>query len=184
MTRRADETRGKPFTKGDPRINRTIPGPGRPPIWWKHELAKHEKNAIDLIGGAIEQGQERLKDRGEKAKELRRVHLAAALSVIEHLHGKPTIPIEVVPQYDMSRLTDKELDDLGNLFKKVGIVYPDGSGMTQKVSHSGAPDSVWEVLGSNHDGQLGTPPRCALSVRPLSDGTWARELRPRHDGRE
>ncbi len=116
--------------KGDPRINRTIPGPGQPPLWWKYQLARHEESTIGLIAGAIAEGHRRLKDRRKKVQGLRRVHLAAAQDVLDRLHGKPTQPVEVVPRVDLSHLTDKELDDFNRLLARV--LPGDGSDGTRR----------------------------------------------------
>jgi hypothetical protein len=104
----------RPFVQGDPRIR---PGPGRPPLWWKHQLGRYEESAIALIGAAIEEGRRRLRTRGKDG--IRRVHLAAAQEVLDRLHGRPTQPMEVLPPVDMSRLSDKELDTLNRLIARV-----------------------------------------------------------------
>ncbi len=111
------------FVKGDSRINRTIPGPGRPPLWWKQALATREQSAIDLIGSVIDEGLRRLKPcrgkRGEPMQQVKHVHLAAAQDVLDRLHGRPTQSVEVMPPVDMSHLTDKEVHDLNRLLARV-----------------------------------------------------------------
>jgi hypothetical protein len=111
----------KPFVKGDPRIKA---GPGRPPLWWKHQLGQYEESAIELIGAVIEEGRRRLRKRGKDGIE--RVHLAAAQEVLDRLHGRPTQPLETLPRVDFSGLSDKELETLNRLLARV--IPGDGSG--------------------------------------------------------
>jgi hypothetical protein len=78
---------GKGFIKGDPRINRTKPGPGRPPLWWKHLLGRYEEDAVHLIGATIAEGRSRLRKKGEEG--VQRVHLAAAQYVLDRSTASP-----------------------------------------------------------------------------------------------
>ncbi len=41
------------FAKGDPRFNRTKPGPGRPPLAWTEALSKHEPEAIQALAEGV-----------------------------------------------------------------------------------------------------------------------------------
>ncbi len=97
---------GKGFVVGDPRINRTMPGPGRPPLWWKDQLARYESQAIETIGRAL-----------ESSKPW--VRLRAAQEVLDRLHGKPTQPLEVAPPVDVSGLTITEQQQLDRLLARV-----------------------------------------------------------------
>jgi hypothetical protein len=97
---------GKGFVVGDPRINRTKPGPGRPPLWWRDQLARYEAQAIETIGRAL-----------QSSKPW--VRLRAAQEVLDQLHGKPTQPLEVAPPVDVSRLTIEEKKQLDNLLARV-----------------------------------------------------------------
>ncbi len=58
------------------------------------------------------------------------MHLAAAQDVLDRLHGKPTQPVEVAPQVDLSHLSDKELDDFNRLLARV--LPGEGAGGTRK----------------------------------------------------
>ncbi len=69
---------GKGFVVGDPRINRTNPGPGRPPLWWKDLLASYEADAVHTLGHALRSAK-RWADR-----------IRAAEIILDRLHGKPT----------------------------------------------------------------------------------------------
>lgn len=105
---------GKGFVKGDPRINRTKPGPGRPPLWWKHQLARYETVAIARIGHLA-----------RRASGM--VGLRAAQDILDRLHGKATQPIEVAPPVDVSGLTDQELQTLDRLLTKIVVVPCNGN---------------------------------------------------------
>jgi hypothetical protein len=39
-----------PVVKSDSPINRTKPGLGGPPLWWKHRFTRYEWDAAELIG--------------------------------------------------------------------------------------------------------------------------------------
>ncbi len=97
---------GKGFVVGDPRINRTKPGPGRPPLWWRDRLAQYEAQAIETIGRAL-----------QSSKPW--VRLRAAQEVLDRLHGKPTQPLEVAPPVDVNGLTIEEKKQLDNLLARV-----------------------------------------------------------------
>ncbi len=108
---------GKGFIAGDPRINRTKPGPGRPPLWWKQALGRYETASIATIAHLM---------RRDKNSSVR---LRAAQYVLDRLHGKPKQSVEVVPPVDLSHLSDKELKDLGRLLDRVGVAPFDGAGV-------------------------------------------------------
>lgn len=80
-TQRKGGITGKGFVEGDPRINRTIPGPGRPPNWWRDLLSHHEEDAIKILAQALRYG----------SWASRR---QAAEAILDRLHGKPTQPVE------------------------------------------------------------------------------------------
>ncbi len=103
-----------PFRKGDRRINRTRPGPGRPPKWWKELLATYEADAVHTLGRAL-----------KSARKWRDKILAASI-ILDRLHGKPTQSIEHVLAVDVSKLTTEELRTLDTLLSRV--VIADGSG--------------------------------------------------------
>jgi hypothetical protein len=66
----------QPFKKGDPRINRTKPGPGRPPQDYLRRLQYLEPKALDTIERVL---------RGGGLPALR-----AAVEVLQRLHPTPT----------------------------------------------------------------------------------------------
>ncbi len=99
----------KPFTKGDPRINRTRPGPGRSPMWWRELLATYEQGAVETIGKMATSGRRTW------------LRLRAAQTVIEHLYGKPTQPFKHVPAIDVSKLSTDELRTLDALLSRVVV---------------------------------------------------------------
>ena len=74
---------GKPFVKGDPRINRTEPGPGRPSLEYREALAQLSPLAMAALEKA-------LKDKHAS------VRLAAARDILDRIHGKPTQPVKDV----------------------------------------------------------------------------------------
>lgn len=105
---------GKGFGVGDPRINRTKPGPGRPPLWWKDLLASYEADAVHTLGQALRSAK-RWADR-----------IRAAEIIMNRLHGKPTQPVEELPAVDVTGLTDDELSTLNSLLSRV--LGPGGAG--------------------------------------------------------
>lgn len=75
--------KGRPFTKGDPRINRTIPGPGRPLDEFKMMMAELVSSDV-----SIQSLEEILKDANHKH------HMAARHYATDHGYGKPKETIE------------------------------------------------------------------------------------------
>lgn len=67
---------GRGFVPGDPRINRTRPGPGRPSLGYREALAALEPAALQVVAEALH------------AKQWS-VRFAAARDVLDRLHGKP-----------------------------------------------------------------------------------------------
>jgi hypothetical protein len=65
----------RPFVKGDPRINRTKPGPGKPPQDYLKRLQYLEPKALDTIERIL---------RGSGVPALR-----AAVEVLQRLHPSP-----------------------------------------------------------------------------------------------
>lgn len=72
---------GKPFTKGDPRINRTKAGPGRPPLAYRQALKSMEPQALQTVQSVLRMAPPA-------------VRLRAAQDVLDRLHGKPKQPID------------------------------------------------------------------------------------------
>jgi hypothetical protein len=105
---------GKGFVGGDPRINRTIPGPGRPPNWWRDLLRTYEEDAVHLIGTTV---------RGaRKSKKVRAVDIHAAREVLDRLHGRPTQPLEQRGDEQLVQyLTREELQTLVDLFERAKV---------------------------------------------------------------
>jgi len=102
---------GKGFAKGDPRINRTIPGPGRPPNWWRDLLRTYEEDAVHLIGATV---------RGARKRgRVRAVDINAAREVLDRLHGRPTQPVEQQPGTELLQyLTKEELQELVSISER------------------------------------------------------------------
>lgn len=75
QARKAGGVTGKGFVGGDSRINRTIPGPGRPPNWWRDLLKTYEEDAVHLIGATVRQAGRR--------KKVRAVDIQAAKEVLD-----------------------------------------------------------------------------------------------------
>ncbi len=104
------------FVKGDKRINRTKPGPGQPPIWYKDLLSRYEVEAIDTIVDLM------------RTSDHHVVRVRAAQDILDRLHGKPTQPIQQVPPVDVSGLTPEEMETLDHLLARV---LGDGAGGAQ-----------------------------------------------------
>ncbi len=102
---------GKGFAKGDLRINRTIPGPGRPPNWWRDLLRTYEEDAVHLIGATV---------RGaRKRRRVRAVDIHAAREVLDRLHGRPTQPLEQRGDEELLEyLTREELQVIVEIFDR------------------------------------------------------------------
>ena len=66
---------GNGFVPGDPRINRTRPGPGRPSLAYREALAALEPEALRAVSEAL------------RSKQWS-IRLAAARDVLDRLHGK------------------------------------------------------------------------------------------------
>ncbi len=105
---------GKGFVRSDPRINRTKPGPGRPPKWWRDLFLTYEADAVHTLGKALTSSR-KWRDR-----------IQAANIILDRLHGKPIQPVEHVPAIDVSQLSTDELRTLDGLLSRV--VVADGSG--------------------------------------------------------
>jgi len=96
---------GKGFVRDDPRINRTIPGPGRPPNWWRDLLKTYEEDAVHLIGATVREARKR--------RRVRAVDIHAAREVLDRLHGRPTQPVEQRGNEELLQyLTREELQAL------------------------------------------------------------------------
>jgi hypothetical protein len=78
--RRPGGITGKGFTPGDPRINRTRPGPGRPSLAFREALASLEPEALRVLEEALHARQWS-------------VRLGAARDVLDRLHGKAGQPL-------------------------------------------------------------------------------------------
>ena len=78
--RRAGGITGKGFVPGDPRINRTISGPGRPSLEYRDALKALEPAALQVVEEALQARQWS-------------VRLAAARDVLDRLHGKAGQPM-------------------------------------------------------------------------------------------
>lgn len=111
---------GKGFVKGDPRINRANPGPGRPPVWWKNLLATYEGEAIEVIAHLMR------KARHES------IQLRAAQEILDRLHGKPTQPVQQLPPIDVSNLSEEELETLDRLLARVSTCNGTGGQATTR----------------------------------------------------
>lgn len=104
--RKAGGVTGKGFVRGDSRINRTIPGPGRPPNWWRDLLKTYEEDAVHLIGATVRQARKR--------KNVRAVDIHAAREILDRLHGRPTQPVEQQSKNELlvEYMTDEELREI------------------------------------------------------------------------
>jgi hypothetical protein len=102
---------GKGFVRDDPRINRTIPGPGRPPNWWRDLLRTYEEDAVHLIGATV---------RGaRKGGRVRAVDINAAREVLDRLHGRPTQPVEQRGDEELVQyMTREELQALVDIVER------------------------------------------------------------------
>lgn len=89
--RRPGGITGKGFIPGDSRINRTRPGPGRPPLAYREALQALEPVALHVVEEALQAGQWT-------------VRLAAARDVLDRLHGKPGQAVQV--QAGISNLSE------------------------------------------------------------------------------
>jgi hypothetical protein len=104
-TKKGGGVTGKGFVEGDPRINRTIPGPGRPPNWWRDLLRTYEEDAVHLIGATVREARRR--------RKVRAVDIHAAREVLDRLHGRPTQPVEQRGDEELLQyLTREELQAL------------------------------------------------------------------------
>lgn len=95
---------GRPFVKGDPRINRAMPGPGRPAEEFKAWLRGRFDDPKE---------REQLWARAGKSDYLMGKLLA--------YYGQPVQPVEQVVQFDLSRLTREELETLARLLEGVAV---------------------------------------------------------------
>ncbi len=73
---------GKPFVKGDPRINRAMPGPGRPPDEFKALCQALACSALEAANRAL-------------ADENHPAYLGALKWATEHGYGKPKESVEL-----------------------------------------------------------------------------------------
>ncbi len=103
---------GKGFVKGDKRINRTRPGPGRPPMAWTEALAKYEPAAIDALAEGVSR-----KKNGRLCYPTLAVR--AAETILFSLHGKPVQPTQALPSVDLSKLSEEETIQLADLLSRV-----------------------------------------------------------------
>ncbi len=104
-------TTGKGFGRGDSRINRTIPGPGRPPNSWRDLMKTYEEDAVHLIGATV---------RGaRKRRKVRAVDIQAAREVLDRLHGRPTQPVEQQTGNELLQyLTKEELQEIVDIYER------------------------------------------------------------------
>ncbi len=72
---------GRPFVKGDPRINRTKPGSGRPSLEYREALRELSPRALAVLERAL---------RDKHAS----VRVAAARDILDRAHGKAVQPTE------------------------------------------------------------------------------------------
>ncbi len=102
---------GKGFGRGDPRINRTVPGPGRPPNWWRDLLRTYEEDAVHLIGATV---------RGaRKRRRVRAVDINAAREGLDRLHGRPTQPVDQRGNEELvQHMTREELQAIVDIFER------------------------------------------------------------------
>ena len=105
---------GKGFGRGDPRINRTIPGPGRPPNWWRDLLRTYEEDAVHLIGATV---------RGARKRgRVRAIDINAAREVLDRLHGRPTQPVEKRGDDELIRyMTREDLQAIVDIFERAQV---------------------------------------------------------------
>ena len=113
---------GKPFVKGDPRINRAKAGPGRPPedwtAWCRGQFHSPE-------------ARERLAKLMWKTDRFGRPNFVLT-KLMEYAFGKPVQVVEQEVQWDLSRLSREELETLARLLDRITAPagVPAGPGQT------------------------------------------------------
>lgn len=103
--------------EGDPRINRTIPGPGRPPNEFRDWCRSLFENR---------EAREKLANRIWKVDRNGRPD-PVLMKLMEYAFGKPVQVVEQQVQYDFSRLTREELETLVRLAERIIVPLAAGA---------------------------------------------------------
>jgi len=101
--RHREKVPGRPFVPGDPRINRTIGGPGRPPQEPAATFAAWCRQQLETP-----QGRRKLQVRMWLVDKQKRPNILL-IKALAYAYGQPVVKVDVTQQYDLTRLTKEQL---------------------------------------------------------------------------
>lgn len=122
---------GRGFVEGDPRINRTVPGPGRPPKEPAANFAAWCRAQLES-----EEGRKKLAYRMWKIDKQGRPNMLL-IRAVAYAYGQPAIKVDVSRQYDLSRLSREELETLVRIGERFAFGAPVPAGVAVPVGRGG-----------------------------------------------